>query len=316
MTSQAVRDFCSASRDGDVIRARRRNENQQALQARRSAEQLLAECLGVGTRCQATVDDSPYVIAVKLRQIYPSFNSTIADKLQSLWDDTDTLRTRLEASDAEDVRSAVVVLLLEEARGEPRVATYLELAPLRQGVDRELTSLPAECGELATALVRAKADLDMGKAEYGDEAKRLQQIKTGVEGTLRQELALLEVGQVKRVDMRETDGSTQSYYLRLKRDNHKAAKRRITYKALKLQIEQLLATEVDSMQISASLETVCTPSFGASFLAGLKGRLVEREQATQATQGGEEEPVTFRVALDRIRAPRCRSGEDPGVQTS
>ena len=175
MTSQAVRDFCSASRDGDVIRARRRNENQQALQARRSAEQLLAECLGVGTRCQATVDDSPYVIAVKLRQIYPSFNSTIADKLQSLWDDTDTLRTRLEASDAEDVRSAVVVLLLEEARGEPRVATYLELAPLRQGVDRELTSLPAECGELATALVRAKADLDVGKAEYGDEAKRLQQ---------------------------------------------------------------------------------------------------------------------------------------------
>ena len=314
MTSAAVRDFCTAAREAEIIRARRKQENQQALEARKAAEQLLVESLGAGAKCQTTVDDAPFVVSVKVREVYPSFTSSVTDKMQCLWEDAQTLRDRLEATNAEDVTAAVVALLLEEVGGTPRMTTRLELVPLRKGVDKELESLPQECGEIAVALVRAKADLGRGKSEYGDETKRLQEMKANAENALVQELSSLDQGQVKRVNMLEADGSTQSYYLRLKRPKA-PPKRKITMKTLKSHIEKLLVPEVDPMRIGASLDTVCSPTFGAEFLAHLRGNLAEHE-APSGTADGETE-TKQRVALDRIRAPKRRPADaPPGVQTS
>jgi hypothetical protein len=312
MTSTAVRDFCTATREAEILRARRKEENQQALQARKAAEQLLLETLGSGARCQVTVDDQPFVVATKVRETFPSFTSSVTDKLQRLWEDTDVLRERLEASDGDDVVSAVVALLLREAGGAPRLATRLELTPLRKGADKELASLPRECAEIAAALVRARADLGRGKSEFSDETKRLQRLKASAEEALVQELSVLEQGQVKRVNMLEADGSTQSYYLRLKRPKA-PTKRKITVKTLRSHMERLLAEEVDPMQVGATLDAVCQPEFGSAFLEKLKDHLAKHEAAGMEDK---ETATKARVALDRIRAPKHRTAERPAGPSS
>lgn len=288
----------------------------QAVQARKAAEQLLLETLGSGARCQTTVDEQAFVVASKVRETYPSFTSAVTDKLQRLWEDTEALRERLEASDSDDVLGAVVALLLKEAGGVPRVATRIELTPLRKSADKELASLPRECTEIAAALVRAKADLGKGKSEYGDETKRLQQMKVSAEEALVQELSVLEQGQVKRVNMLEADGTTQSYYLRLKRPKA-ATKRKISMKTLKSYIEKLLLAEVDPMRVGAALDAVCSLDFGSTFLENLKGNLLQHEAAAADDKGTSTKP---RVALDRIRAPKHKAAEKPSdlfsVQTT
>jgi len=301
MTSQAVRDFCTASRSGELLRARRRQEKRQALEARKAAEQLLIETLGEDARYRVLVDEAPYVVAVKRREVFPSFTSCVVDRLYALWDDVDSLRRRLEGVDAPDVITAVEAVILEEAGGAPRCSLALQLVPLKANPDKELEELPSSCADLAAALVHAKEELGQGKEEHAEESKRLLQQKQEAEVSLIQELSALERGQVKRVNMLEADGSSASFYLRLKKPRP-PPKKKITRKTLKSHIHSTLEGDLDLMNIGSAMARVCEPAFGESFLAELKTRLQDHETVEPPPGGAGGEPA--RVALDRIRLPK------------
>lgn len=288
MTSQAIRDFCSAVRADDALRARRADDKRTALHARRAAEQLLIETLGEGTRAKVLVDDTPHLVAVRQRRSYPSFSSAVVDRLLTLWDDDAGLREKLEATECQDVCSALEAVLLEEA-GPVKTSLSLHLAPLKQTV--EVPEAPSSCNELCVALVHAREDILQGRDEHNDEHRRLVNQKKTAEASLVQELASLGQGKVKKVNMLDADGTSASFYLRLKQPRA-PAKKKITRKTLQGIIKATLPPESGS--IDAAMRRVCDPSFGEDFLAQLRQRLVDHE-TVQATA----EP---RVALDRIRA--------------
>lgn len=315
MTSQSVRDFCTASRAGEVLRARRQQEKRQALEVRKAAEQLLVETLGEGARLKVLVDDAPYVVAVKRREVFPSFTSTVVDRLYCLWDDVDTLRQRLEGADTTDILMAVETILLEAAGGAPRCALALQLLPLKSNPDQELDDLPPGCVDLASALVHAKEELGQGKEEHAEETKRLLQQKQEAQVPLVQELSSLGQGQVKRVNMLEADGSSASFYLRLKKPRP-PLKKKITRKTLKTHIQAGLQIDLDSTNLDRAISKVCEPSFGKNFLAELKARLLDHEKTsvaptTAGAGGGGVDDA--RVALDRIRLPKCAAAPPAAV---
>jgi hypothetical protein len=232
-----------------------------------------------------------FSVCAKQRVCFPSFTSSIVDRFRSLWEDPTALRTHIEDVGAEDVIEAAQALLLREA-GEPRSRAVLCLRALR--AQEEIEELPQQHADLVGVLVRAKEELAKGKEEHCENARHIQLRKQEAEATLAQELAQLGPGQVKRVNMLESDGTTASFYLRLKKPRA-AAKRKITAKALRGYIHKTLEETLGSLQSAESLAKFCDPAFGESFLSELKTLLCRHEVQHKAAPAP-------RVALDRIRA--------------
>lgn len=295
MASQAVRDFCTASREAEALRTRRGNEKKQALETKRAAEQLLLEGLREGETLKTNVDDTQFAVCVRNRKSFPSFSSSLVERLRVLWQDADALRRRLEAVDTDNALDAAHAVLFCEAGGEPRSRLVLTLSPLRR--DADLKELPQHHTELVGVLVRSRRELASGKEEHLEDARRIELLKKEAEAALVHELAQLGPGEVKRVNMLDADGSSASFYLRLKKPRA-ATKRKVTAKALNAYIRQALTEHLESLgslRPNELLAKFCDPAFGQNFLDDLKAKL--RKHELQESSNSEQ-----RVALDRIRS--------------
>jgi len=231
------------------------------------------------------------------------------DSMSLLWEDTEDLHRRVENSGEENVVDAMRAVLLEAAGGVQKSRLCFRMSQMKKDHTSELDTLSPANGEIVCALVHAKAELDHGREEYKEELKRTVKQKEESEAALIQELAVLPEGQVKRVNMLETDGCTTSFYLRLK-SVRPPPKRKISSKVLRDYIQKALAIELDPLHTNASLATVCTTVFADRFLLSLRSVLREHETNTSSKTlkgcGGEDgtAPPTSRVALDKIRETR------------
>ena len=293
MASQAVRDFCTATREAEALRTRRCKEKKQASEARRAAEQLLLESLREGETLKTSIDDVTFAVCVRRRRSFPSFSSSLVERVRVLWRDPGALRRQLEEAEADSALGAAEAVLFRAAGGEPRSRLALCLGPLRG--EGEYQELSREHGELVGVLVRSRQELASGKEEHLEDARRIDLMKKEAESTLIRELAQLGPGEVKRVSMLDVDGASACFYLRLK-SARAAAKRKITAKALNGYIRQALQERLGPLRTNELLVKFCDPAFGESFLDDLKVQLCKHEQ--------QERAAAPRVALDRIRGQR------------
>jgi hypothetical protein len=289
--SSAVRSFCSAALEGEQLQTQRREEKKQARAAKRAAEQLLIEALGESSRALVSVDEQPFLVAVRRKQTPVSVSSSVVERLSALWADAAALQERLEQAHA-DALTAMELVLLEEAGCAPRVTKTLHLAPA-SGADA--APLSGQLTDVAAALVRSKAELAAGSEEYREEAKRIKARRQEAEALLVQELTELGAGSVKRVNMLNADGSSEAFFLRLKAPRL-PPKRRVTAKKLRSSIRERLL-QLQELSLRESLARFCSPEFKESFLRELHEQLVLLETP-------KAEPQEPRVALDRIRKKR------------
>ena len=107
MSSQAVHDFCNAAREIEALQAQRKQDTQQANEARRTAEQVLIETLGENARATVMVDEEQYLIRVQRKDVYSTYGSAIVERMSSLWQDVDILRNKIECSECENIVTLV-----------------------------------------------------------------------------------------------------------------------------------------------------------------------------------------------------------------
>ena len=294
-TTQALRDFCTSAREGEIIRARRKAEKQQAQEARKAAEQVLLETLGPGQRARFSAGSEHYVVATKERRTYSSVTSGVVDRLGALWEDPEALKRAITDGDGGDIVENAAAVLSLAGTGVPRVRLYLEMGKLKNAADQELEEMAPARRELAETLMRAKCELQRGSEEHREELKRLQGQRTAAEELLVQELSV-QTDQMRRVNLVETDGTAQSYFLRVKPPKA-APKKKVTPKCLTANIKELLSLEIDTLRVEASLQRLCSDDFRERFLRELRERLRAHELSGDA---GERAP---RIALDRVRMP-------------
>ena len=269
------------------------------MKAKKTAQQLLAEMMEEGSRHQVAIgnDEHVYVVSAKRHTSFPSFSSTVVDRMYTLWDDVVALRGRLTTVDAENVAQAMESVLLSEVGPEPKSRVAVTMTRAKKEVSSELPTLPSHLVDLATALVQAKNEIANEASEHQEALKQVQQQRKVAEADLVVELAAMDQDHIKRVNIMESDGSTQSFYLRLKQPRV-PPKRRITTKIMKKLINSALLPDLDPMRPMEALEHVCDPVFADRFLAALKDALKAHEDAKSP------EPPAHRVALDRIRRAR------------
>lgn len=298
MSSQAVQDFCNTSRELEALRAQRKVETSQAREAKKAAEHILIETLGDGSRGKITIDDDPYLVRVLTRSVNSSYGSAIVDRMADLWKDPEGIKEQVIRSDAANMLDAFVTLLCKEAGVAPRQKTCLQVTPLKGKLsqDADIQDLEASQKDIASALVRAKKDLDYGRQEHLEELHQCQSRGKEAENALIHELSQLDAGHVKRVNMVESDGSSTSYYLRLKKTRSKP-KRKISAKALRGYMHDMLSDTLNPMLSMQCLDTFCSEAYAQSFLKTLREKLQSHELGPESE---DAEPV-HRVALDKLR---------------
>ena len=263
------------------------------------ATKILIETLGVGAKAQVIVDGEPYLVRVQSKESYPTCGSSVVERMSALWQDTESLRTRIESSDCGDIVEACASLLFDEVGIAARSTSTLQVSPLREGkTPQPFDELQGAHADVASALVRAKAELACGREEHREELKRCSLRGQEAEANIIQELSQLGVGQVKRVNMLDGDGTSTSYYLRLKKARQ-PVKRKITAKVLHAHIKTLLTNTLNPLLVGESMNTFCSASFAQEFIKDLKEALQKHELQTKSTEPSEEPKQ--RVALDKLR---------------
>ena len=146
--------------------------------------------------------------------------------------------------------------------------------------------------------MRAKSELQRGSEEHREELKRLQGQRAAAEQLLVHELSGQE-DPMRRVNLVETDGTAQSYFLRVKPPKA-APKKKVTRKCLTANIKELLSAEMDTHRVEASLQRLCSLDFRERFLDKLRERLRAHEIS------GDAAGRAPRIALDRVRIPTAQ----------
>ena len=302
MTSQAVHDFCNAARESDALRAQRKIETRQATDARRAAEQILISTLGPGSKAQIEVEDERYMIRVDNKETYPTCGSSVVNRISTLWKDLHALRGKIEHSDREDIIEACTTLLVNETGLATQRKLVLNVRPLKGAKSEgDLSTLEGTHADVASALIRAKSELAKGREEHREELKTCTQRGQEAEKNIISELSQLEAGQVKRVNMVDGDGTTTSYYLRLKKARQ-PPKRKITMRLLQRSIRSVLNASLNPLLLSESMDKFCSASFAEVFIKDLKGALEKHEEPRAGADPPDQLP---RVALDKLRSNRA-----------
>lgn len=298
MSSQAVHDFCNSVRELDALRAQRKIETKQATEAKKAAEHILIETLGSGKRGKIIVDDELFLVRVSTKNVFQSYGSSVVDRITNLWKDPEKLKDEVINSDSPNVVDAFISILCKEAGVLPKQKTCLQVTPLKGKLaqDEDLEELAPSSKDIASALVRAKKGMDYGRQEHLEELRQCQSRGKDVENILVQELSQLDAGQVKRVNMIESDGSSTSYYLRLKKARS-IPKRKITAKMFKSCLHDMLSSTLNPMMTSQSIDTFCSEDYAQSFIKTLREKLQSHEERGQ----DEEAEHVQRIALDKLR---------------
>jgi len=300
----ALRQFCISTRDVDALQTARRTEKRAARDTKRATEQLLIESLGnCVTRKRFILGGEAFIVSVKLRESRGGVQRSAPKDFLEVWaKHSEELRERLLEAQDGDVCVAAVEALLEFILGPVKEKLLLEVGPMKNVTDEDLDLVDARCLELLQSYMTARSEIKEGQEDHKEKVKELRTVREQSEHALLQELAQMPEGFTKKVQLQDSDGTAQAYYVRTK-SQRMPSKRKITLKCLKQNVRALVEDILDPMHLTESLELFCSQQFGEAFAERLEEAFVAFE-----TPSAEEEPRR-RLALDRVPVRRPRLDE-------
>jgi hypothetical protein len=317
----ALRTFCQTSRDLAALSEEKRHRSRAVQEEKRAAQAVLKELLlssgdvalaerGYAVACGGTT------YRVRPRRVKPPVPRPCAANVKpvlKLWDDPDTVRASLESFSGLDPVAALVSFIIEAVGTQAPPAEpkwKVEVTPYRPKGDAE-DGPPAppegtNVDELVDTLIQAReASLALSKevkaSRQAIEARR----DAAAEEVLPQLMALPTEKKVQKINLRDSEGNTEAFYLRVK-PPLKARQKRLSVVDYKAALRS--ATEdavrrfcIDSLRLSA---TASTREFGEQLCETLRQTLAVKEAAAA---GGHDEQPRQRIALDRVRSARSGS---------
>jgi hypothetical protein len=304
--SDALKDFCRASRELDSLQEATRTQTRELGVAKTSATTVLrdsliaqgdAGLLGYLAQC----DGKAY--RVRLRPIKPAppkISSGSMDEILKLWDAPLEIERRLGEELALDQVACIVTLVLQALSTQCETKFRVDVRPHTCKEEENSLLAPPETlhvEELVHTLIHSREK----SAVISKEAKEcrsqiIERRDTAAEVVLPQLQALPSERKVQKLNLRDAAGATEAFYIRIKPPRKQALKKvsaAVCKKILKVTIENTLARfAMDTFEAPAG---VARREFGEELCNSLREAFLEQE-AQCAPELGET-----RISLDRVR---------------
>jgi len=327
----ALKAFCQSSRELASLKEDARGRSRAAIEEKKAAQAVLKEVLLSGGGDPAQIERG-YVVSsggatyrVRPRRVKPAPPRPTAANIEPvlrLWEDPKDAEQALASYSGLEPASALVSFVLEGvcAKTPPpeEVKWKVEVAPYRAKGDAEDAPPPPPEGTNVDELVDTLLQARESCLALSKETKELRQAverrrDEAAEEVLPQLQALPTEKKVQKINLRDSAGNTEAFYLRVK-PPLKPRPRRISatdYKsALKAAAEDTVKRfSLDSFRLAA---IGSTREFGEQFCATLQETLAAKELIAMqaAVEKSGESGARQRIALDRVRRS-ARSGAAP-----
>jgi hypothetical protein len=312
----ALRTFCQTSRELTALSEDTRKRSRAVQEEKRAAQAVLKELLLSGG--DSALAERGYAVAfggttyrVRPRRVKPPVPRPRAaniDPVLKLWDDTDAVRASLESFSGLDPAAALVSFIIEAVGAQAPLAEAkwkVEVTPYRPKGDAE-DGPPAppegtNVDELVNTLLQAR-ETSLALSKEAKESRQAieERRDAAAEEVLPQLMALPTEKKVQKINLRDSEGNTEAFYLRVKPPLKARPKRLsvVEYKAaLRAATEDTVRRFcIDALRLPA---TASTREFGEQLCETLRQTLAARE----VTAAVDEQPRQ-RIALDRVRSAR------------
>jgi hypothetical protein len=323
--SEAIRNFCVAWRELGALQEATRTRTRDSGLTKNAAQTVLKEyMLSMGSSASelgysSSVNGTTYRCRLKrVKPSAPRVTSASVDEILKIWDDPAGIEARLILEVGLDPASALVSLVMDhlaspskETLGEDassstqnnqEIKWKLDLAPYRSKGDGADAPPSAPAGapidELAATLISAMEISSQASKEAKEIRKSLQdKIDIAADQVLPELQALPSEKKVQKVSLKDSNGNTEAYYLRVK-PPMKMKFKKIAVSAYK----KILKTQAEETISRFCVDAFRAPSmlarreFGEELCASLKKILLEFESVPMTNDSGP------RIALDRVRA--------------
>lgn len=326
MASAAVRDFCLAAKETVALKEAARLKIKVVSEQKRASQAVLQELLSsekVGPDGYVTTHDG-ITYRVRLRSkstvVPPKTATSAAERILELWEDQNALTDLLMEKSGIDPAAAVVDYILAHTARTEQKSERLEVIPYRPKAEEgtENAPIPAPSGsgieELVATYVAAREEASSIARESKEKRKPLEERSSDAEERLLLELDALPAGRkMQRVNLRDSDGQAESYYLRIKPARKKTGPPLLGIKNYRAAVKAAVDDVLTRFCVDAYRAPTIVPrlEFGQELSETLR-RAVE-ELAAQRAADVTAAPLAAprRVALDRVRSKPGTSG---GVQ--
>jgi hypothetical protein len=239
-----------------------------------------------------------------------TLTSSVCDLVEKLWDTSAQDISAVFGACVDDPVDALAsfieeAVLLDPVRrsGDPDSqthalagATAVVISPFRPrsgGV--ELDVAPEEWNSLVRSVVESNATMTAVGKEHKEKKAELDVLKKSAEASLISDLDALPPGSIQRVFVKDEDGGTDTYYVRVK-PPRRPQKRRISCAFFRKSLKVCLSAVLSDLSSTGS---VADPDVGQSVSSALRG-VLEAKESRDGLDGVEEGPR--RVSLDKTRS--------------
>lgn len=327
--ASAIKVFCQCSRDIAALSQEALRQGRALQEQKRAAQAVLTEVLTSGGQDGRPSEEKlkGYIVScngdtyrVRPREVPPPAQRPTSSNLtaiKQIWEDPERVKDALQSLSGLEPTMALVSFLVDAMAAKQATAAAsttkkwkIEVVPYRPKGDADDGAPPpaAPAGtnidELVETLLRARETHQVLRNEC-KEAKRAaeQKREEAAELVIPQLRSLPTEKKVQKINLKDSEGNTEAFYLRLK-PPLKPKLRRVSAKEYRVLLRAAADDTIkrfclDSFQLA---ERASTPEFGEVFCATLKELLASKESAVGSAQetGGEQKQ---RIALDRVRGP-------------
>lgn len=231
MISTAVRDFCIATREATVLKEEARLRCREANQQKAASKVILQELLQGATPqgyVTAAHDGTAYRVRLRTKTLSapPKTADAAAQRILELWEQhSEDLEKHLTESGGVDPAGAIVEYVIQNTTRR-QISTgqqkqLLEVLPykpkVQEGTEEAPPPAPVGVEELVASYVTAKAEASNISKEAKENRRPLEEKCIEAQEKLLEELDSLPEGRaMQRVNLRDSEGNTESFYIRVK----------------------------------------------------------------------------------------------------
>lgn len=294
--TDAVQTYCAASRQLAALQQKSKDDLQDIREAKRAANALLLE-IQTEEEVVARLPEGCFSVRVKVNLRRPTQGAEIFQSMEEFWQSgkVQQWKKRLAEDPDLDPVQSLVDTVVADAWPPPVQKRTLDLRRVKESSARvqDLPETPAQTTPLLSSVVEAKRIMSERLAIVREDKKKLQEECKAAEQKIIPDLAQLPEGYIRRVNLRDSAGAEESFYLRLKPPRKKPPKKFSSLKvekALKIFIEEKVSTPSRQELV----DRLASPRFGALMCREIAETLSHVDGAVAGP----------RVALDRLRPPR------------
>jgi hypothetical protein len=300
--AECLQTYCMASRRLSELQKKSKEDLQEIRDAKKAANSLLLELQPEEEMVAKLPDVGCFSVRVKVLHTRPAQPLEILTKLEDFWSSgrAQEWKARVEENPELDPMTSFLDTFLNVVWPATQTKRSLEIRPVKENSSRvqDLPEAPAQNVPLLASIIEAKRLVAARMASVREDKKKLQEQCQEAEAKIIPDLAQLPEGYIRRVDMKDSAGDYESFYVRLKQPKA-APVRKVSSRALERALKGFLDEHsgVDSRQ--EILERMSSPAFGSSMC----------DQVVQTLVASLRRETKPRIALDRLREAK---GQHPG----